>query len=224
MKRFQLGLEPSPLVARAQMSALVELLNPLPHLRRPSHFAPIRAELLRLVEMWNESGPNLYKLLARNPELKERGFRGWATVIPTSTGRAHLEHLPGPPNTDRKHPEAVALGYFIRLITNPYWELLGGPCPRCENYFLKKTKKQKVYCSQRCGSTVTAAAAIRARRKREHQDKLARAQQYIDKWRESHTRTPWKPWVQRQTGFSLNWLTRAANKREIQAPDNRVTT
>ncbi len=199
------------------MESIVELLNPSRHPWLASVYVKSEPELRRLVDLWRESGPNLYKLFEENSEFRTRAMNGQVILSLTGSGRARFEWLPGSPNRHLMQPKEVALRHVMRLITNPQWELLGF-CKRCKNYYLKRSKRQKTYCSQTCGSRTTAAAAVRAKRQTEREKKLVRAQECIDQWNELRPRTPWKPWVRSKTGYTLNWLTRAVNKGQLHPP------
>ena len=76
--------------------------------------------------------------------------------------------------------EEHALSEFMQLITNPLWWKLGGPCERCDDYYLKKRKGQKRFCSQRCGSATTATAATQKSRAQRQKNKIQLAQKAMD--------------------------------------------
>jgi len=216
--KLRLGLEPDPLTSKANMEAVVELLTPSRHTGLAKVYLESGPELRRLVDLWRKSGPNLYKLFDENREFRTRAMNGRVILGLTGTGRAYLEWFPGAPSSDLMQPKEIALRHFMRLITNPEWELLGF-CPRCNNYYLKRTKRQQIYCSQICGSRTTATIAVRANRQKERTEKLARAEKYIHQWNELRPRELWKPWVRRKTGYTLNWLTRAVNKGMLRPPE-----
>jgi hypothetical protein len=177
-------------------------------------------ELRRLVRLWIESGPDLIEMFREEPELELRIRHGRTTFYPMHDGRGHLDWSPkviGPAQPSFKND---ALEDFMILITNPLWELLGGPCSRCGDYYLKKTKRQKVYCSRVCSSKTTAVSTMRQRRQQEHADKIRRAQEAIDDWSKARRRQTWKRWVANRTGCSLNWITRAANNRSLRVPED----
>jgi hypothetical protein len=89
------------------------------------------------------------------------------------------------------------------------------------DYFLKKVKRQKIYCSRSCGSEMTAIAAVRRRRQREYADKLRRAQKAISDWSKCNSRLGWKDWVSNETGYTVKWITRATNNKHLQPPSDR---
>jgi len=145
---------------------------------------PYRQKIRRLVELWTtsgSSGPNLKELFRRKPELEKKMTFGTTILWPTESGRGYIEWDPGP------HPVKGALSWeehahieFAFLITNPMWWKLAGPCDRCGDYYLKKRKGHKRFCSQRCGSATTATAATRKSRERRQKLKILLAQKVID--------------------------------------------
>jgi hypothetical protein len=181
-------------------------------------FTEMHLELKRLVTVWVQSGPNLRKMFDEDPELKRRTMHGRTLLIPTRTGRGHLSWLPDPPGLDPYSQKDQALMHFMDLIANPEWELLGGPCARCGKYYLKKTKRQKAYCSRTCGAAATAIPATKKRRELEHAAKISRAQRSIAKWSESKRSMKWKEWVSNKTKYTVKWLTRAANNGQLKPP------
>jgi hypothetical protein len=169
--------------------------------------------------MWRESGPNLEKMLAGDPYLAMR-IRGWKTLfVPTRSGNAKLLWSPDLGERSPAPFKDLALSYFMKLLINPYWDMLGGPCYRCDNYYIKNTKRQKVYCSRGCATAATAIPATRKRRNAEHVKKLNKAEQAINLWALRRRRKDWKEWVHDQTGLTVKWLTRAANLGDLIPPD-----
>jgi hypothetical protein len=90
-----------------------------------------------LVGEWKASGPNLKALFSQNPRLAELSGRGAVTLWPSGTGRGYLEWTPALRDGDSS-PENEALREFFKLIANPNWQMLAGPCKRCDDYFLKE--------------------------------------------------------------------------------------
>ena len=112
---------------------------------------------------------------------------------------------------------------FTKLITNPFWAKLCGPCPQCEDYFLRKTDRKRVYCSQRCSSRHTAISATAERRLQTSQEKILKAQHEIDEWKKARPKSNWKIWVAARTSRSrisltVHWLSRAVNAGLICPP------
>lgn len=233
------GYEPSPNSAWQLIHDLVGELNGpeirvIPNIRplqNPEKGRKVRLqptetqqELRKLVEDWNESGPNLRKLFAGNPELSKWKMTGMMRLWPTSEARGYLEWLEAPYDGSWS-PREQALHLFMGLISNPLWQLLGGPCHRCGEYFVKKTRRQKaVYCSRSCGAAATAVVSVRAERKRMREEKVAVAQREIDKLSPGNLGSDWKREVGKGTGFSLKWITRSINNGSLRPPTNSRLT
>ncbi len=177
-----------------------------------------------LVEAWKESGPNLNKLLRDDPALEARVREGGMRLVATDTGKGHLIWLPIAEGVSASSCEDHALAYFKNLVVNPEWEKLGGPCPRCEQYYVKKTSRQKTYCSRRCGANMTATASTRRRRQAKRVQKLLRAQEFANEWATVHTQKSWKEWISAQTKMEITvkWLTRAVNKGDLTSPAKNI--
>jgi hypothetical protein len=224
------GYEPNPGLARAQIKSLVSGLNSTritsALAARPNQERPIRLpiskkqrELRRLVEAWQVSGPNLQKLFSRYPELERRTKFGETIFLATKSGRGYLEWAPNPVGEMRSSARREVLQDFMTLIANPRWELLGGPCARCGDYFVKHTKRQKVYCSRNCSSAGTAVPAMKRMRQVEQSRKTRSAQQCIVEWGKAKRRLGWKEWVSIETGFTIRWITRAVNRGDLRPPN-----
>jgi hypothetical protein len=175
--------------------------------------------LCRPVDPCRASDPNLQTLFAQNPKLKLRTKHGVTLFYPTQAGRGHLDWVPNPAGVSRHSAEREVLEDFMTLISNPRWELLGGPCARCGDYFLKHTKRQKVYCSRICSSAATAIPAMKRKRQEEQARKIRFAQECIAEWGTTKRRLGWKEWVSNETGFTVRWIARAINNRILQPPD-----
>jgi hypothetical protein len=170
-----------------------------------------------------DSGPDLIKMFEKEPDLEPRIRYGRTLFYPTHDGRGHLDWLPKFASTSRPSYRNEALQDFMVLITNPLWELLGGPCQRCGDYYLKKTKRQKAYCSRSCSSAATAVPAVTRQRQQEHAEKIRRAQAAIEKWSKAKRTLGWKDWVINHTGYKLQWITRAVNNGRLRPPDGAVS-
>jgi len=176
------------------------------------------SELRKLVETWRKSGPNLDKMLRDDKVLAARVRYGRSLLAPTNTGKGHLLWLPTPRGINAHSWKGVALTHFMDLIVNPEWHKLGGPCHRCRKYYVKKTSRQKAYCSRRCSSTMTAVATTRTRREKERARKLHLALESANRWAALRTRQSWKDWVSARTKITVKWLTRAVNRGDLRAP------
>lgn len=104
------------------------------------------------------------------------------------------------------------------LITNPRWTLLGGPCKRCDSYFLENINRRKIYCSRSCGAKQTAHEAVKRRRQEEHSRKLHFAAEAVREWGEKKRRMTWQQWVSSRADVTDRWISRAVNRRELSTP------
>ena len=228
-----MGYEPDPHLASRQMQDLVAALNQTrtrssrvdaPHVRYSTRLAlsEMQLELRRLIQLWQASGPNLQKMFRKDPTLREQTMHGQTVFYAARNGRGYLDWSPTTPGPDATTrlltPQEDALREFMMLITNPNWETLGGPCRRCRDYFVKKTRRERVYCSKNCGSLTTAVSSVIKHRQAKKLEQVARARQSIEKWVRSSKRKDWKKWVAMDTGLTAKWLTRAVNEGHIRVP------
>jgi hypothetical protein len=186
-------------------------------------------ELLRLVEAWRASGPNVRKLLHREPELSRRILNGTTVLQVTNAPMAQLAWFPFKvkiPHTKSEaqkpplSPEDEARYRFTYLLVNPEWERFAGPCDRCGRFYVKKTLRHQYYCSRSCSSAATAIAATASKREQERNDKLGRAQDAIHAWERSSSTQDWRKLDLKKTGFTPNWLTRVVNNGSVVVPDS----
>ncbi len=185
------GYEPDPTLAKQQMVDLVKALNRTritthevnrPDERRQIRLKPsdMQIELDRLIKLWMKSGPNLRKMFRKYPELAQRAKTGSTVFYDLPSGRGYLDWIPIVNEKAALSPEDQALSLFMTLITNPQWKMFGGPCRRCNDFFLKKTQRRRVYCSRTCGSRITAGQAVNRHRQQEHAKRLQLAQNAIE--------------------------------------------
>jgi len=205
----------SVLVSEPSTQDLEKICSVLNTPRRPEC-----SELRRLVKRWGDSGPNLKKMLYADEELWGDVQESWASVyLPTRTGRAHIALFPQHPTRGADPVLSEARLLFAALTLNPYCNRLGGPCARCGSYYVKKTIRQKVYCSQKCGCAATALRAVRDKRAEEYDQKLSLVEKAIARWAAGSRKQDWKRWVSQRTEISLNWLSRAINKGKAIPPE-----
>jgi hypothetical protein len=217
--------------SKADLERICELLNSA---ERPE----LREHLREPVKAWQESGPNLEKMMwGSHKHIRDCLWTlcSGAAWMPTTEGRAmlfphpdysRLEGLIGRERVNKQkpdgewmlNPEVEAWKEFGYFTLNPHCEELAGPCMRCGNYYVKKRASQKVYCSRRCGNAATAVARTSERLANERKDKLERAQAAIEKWIRTKTQQGWKHWVANKTGIDLRFLTRAVNERNLIPP------
>jgi len=180
-------------------------------------------KLRSLVSRWMASGPNLKKMLDDDPKLMRLVSPGKTQFYPGKKGRGYLYWNPSPPEEGLKSWEIEAIEAFTKLITNPLWAKLCGPCPQCEDYFLRKTDRKRVYCSQRCSSRHTAISATAERRLQTSKEKILKAQHEIEQWKKAKSKADWKVWISARTARSrisltVHWLSRAVNSGLITPP------
>lgn len=211
------GYEPDAQLAKWQMRDMLIALNgPSVSNRNKFGKGPFpptdrEKELRRLVDRWMKSGPNLKKMLKGERELVAQAQLVRTSVHFSSSARGHVECFLPLGESERLSPRQEASRDFLMFVTNPLCESLGGPCPRCESYYLKRTKRQKVYCKRSCSSGRTALSATRRRREREQAEKIRRAQDALEQL-DGRKRIHWKKWVSIETGYHVRWISRAANK------------
>jgi hypothetical protein len=231
-------------LGKEHLERFCELLNSTEHPELKDH-------LRQLVEVWQDSGPNLKKMMSGPVEmmsetvshtfssayeiLKSLFTTSWA---PTRWGRANLyvvtndtelERLFGGERIYRNMPDGtrtlipaveswVEFGFFT---LNPYCEEVAGPCARCRNYYVKKRKSQKVYCSRLCGNTAAALVRTAEARKVEHKQKMIRAKALIRKWNTLKSRSGlvWKVWLrEHEPSITDKFVTRWVNMGELPEP------
>jgi hypothetical protein len=186
-------------------------------------FLQNRTRLRQLIKAWYDSGPNLEKMLQQDRELAHRVQRDWKVfLVPTKSGGAFLAFSPSAYESGLHRGEAIALHIFMNFLIHPQWERLGGPCARCDLYYIKKTRRQKVYCSKRCGRVSTAAAATRKALDHQKMEKLECAEGAIRLWEKGARQQPWKEFVSKRCGITPRFLTRAVNDRRLSEPDEKM--
>jgi hypothetical protein len=139
-------------------------------------------------------------------------------LVPTAQGSAAIWWN----NIPDMDPRGEALRWFVDFLLNPEYAKLAGPCARCGNYYIRRSARNKCYCSRSCGTKATATAATKKARQAEHESKLERARDAIRKYKTSATRTDWKVWVSLKAGITQRFLTRAVNHEELQEPIRRA--
>jgi len=162
---------------------------------------------------WCETNPRLFQNL-------RLGVFSWHFQIdplgPAPIRKSILPHIGwAAKNADL----AIACWQFADFLENPLREQLG-KCYRCRRYFLNKSKRRnKVYCSQRCGHTTTAIKSTRKRRRQQREQTLKRVRTEL---RNLVPDTPkasqWKRYLARRAGVTNKWITRAVNKGELRLP------
>jgi len=181
--------------------------------------------LRKLVKAWQLSGPDVTKFSFNHREMWADVARQFQTgmelnplLLVGAPGGGAAFFMNSRPQPD---PYKEALRLFIELLLNPECGRLAGPCGRCGNYYVRRSAKNKLYCSRSCGTRATALAATKKKREEEHGDKLRRAAEAAQEWTTARTRLDWKQWVSRsckEPPITPKFLTRAVNKGELQSP------
>lgn len=179
-----------------------------------------RAKLLELVQAWQKSGPNLFKMkMPAGCTMNLLDMVGNCRVyaVPTRGPRLFSAINYSPPSWtawDR------AAAQFLRLISDPHCDRFGGPCahPHCGKYFIRAGAKPKRYCSSECASDAGAREATKRTREEAHADKIKRAQEAIDRWNPRRSKI-WQEFVIKNCpDTSKKFLTRAVNNEELRPP------
>jgi hypothetical protein len=212
----------SVIVAADALNGLEALVAELNH-SEGKKLSPSALEFRGIVKQWQDSGPNLWRLFGANPGLwaeTQQSFR--PSLIPTKNGNANMRLLDnaGAPGVMASLGQIgirfFAVVWFNALTLNPLWRKLGGPCDRCEKYYIKKRRDQKVYCGRKCGRLISAEKSTRKRLDDERTKKVGRAQALIREWDTLRVRPKmdWKQWVHRRDkNITTKWLTTAINDK-----------
>lgn len=91
------------------------------------------------------------------------------------------------PYSSKRAPD-IAERLLAEWLTLPagYQKKLGGPCPKCERWFVSFRKEGQQYCSSECGRNKSASSYLTKLR----QIKLKHAEATIEQWRKKH-QTDW---------------------------------
>jgi hypothetical protein len=162
-------------------------------------------KLRALAESWEESGRDLNQLFERYPALRIQVERGRTKLLVDRSGRGHLDWEPLLSQSPTPAEEAIAS--FAKLVGNPFVNALAFPCKKCHKYFLKNSKRERVYCSRACGSKTTATESVKKSRVAERERAIDRARRAIEVWKLRSRRLDCKSWVRQESGLTLHWLT-----------------
>lgn len=174
-------------------------------------------KLFRFEERLRDNRPNRYSVKRM---IIDAMTRTRLSLYFQPTGETFAESVV---HTSTANEKAVMASWlFVDLLTNPFRDLLCGPCKNCKQYFLNRSgHKDAVYCRSGCRE----ASKKRTRRQKEHADRVARARAAMDKLAKPTDdyglpkyRGDWKQEVARQTSLTTKWLTRAINNRELHIP------
>jgi hypothetical protein len=210
------------LVMADAMDGLVALVAELNRTTKHGEWAASAVELRGIVKQWQDSGPNMWKLIGANPGLWVETVEAFRpSLIPTKSGNMNMRLLDnaGAPGVmvslGERGIRFYAVVWFNMLTLNPLWKKLGGPCARCDKYFVKSRLELDKYCPKsRCSSIASADKANRNKLEHEQKEKLARAEKLIEKWDalKHRPKMSWKRWVSdADQTITPKWLTRAIN-------------
>jgi hypothetical protein len=190
---------------------------------KESDYLPVQMELYRLIDAWKASGPNVAKLLKAEEEFAAASSQIETVMVATTGPRARIVST-GPQNIDLSHPHLIAWGIFTLFLLNPWNEQLGGPCAHCGQYFVKTKRTKGRYCSSKCYNRVSSRLTNEKRRNEAKERQVAEVIRFQQKWcRLSSTsrtklRSTWREWVQRESGISKHFITRALREGLISDP------
>jgi hypothetical protein len=176
-----------------------------------------------LVQAWRQSGPDLVKFSLNQRKMWADIARYW--IVGRRLNPLQLVGAPGGGaaifmnSRPERDPYEEALRLFIELLLNPDCDKLAGPCCRCDNYYIRRSVRNKVYCSRSCGTRATALSATKRRRDEERSHKLYEAARLSQRWISSRTKLDWKQWVSHNNPeISPKFLTRAVNSGDLAIP------
>jgi hypothetical protein len=176
--------------------------------------------LQRYVDSWIDSGLEVGRWQRNNPDLLEKINRqlGKLRLHLGIQGSGKAKLFIDKPYLPKGHSDLDAAQRFASLVTGPLAGKIG-KCKRCQQYFAAfKGSKNKVFCSRKCATGLTALKSTRERRKRERQEKIAKCQQALMEYRKKKPRKGWKEFVSKEAGVTIKWLTRAVNQHVIIPP------
>jgi hypothetical protein len=178
-------------------------------------------ELRMLVDEWLSVDGNWEQFVEKMLKAKQPFPSKGEFDIPSNAQHPIL--IPKPPlGSTHAH------GVFLQLVLHPHSEMLCRPCQSCGQYFLKRTKHHKAYCSRKCVGAANAIPATKRRREANHAALLRWAKEAIAEWRLKKRRKDWKTWVveylrnkQKNLVITEKSLSRWVNKGELIAPKEK---
>jgi hypothetical protein len=195
--------------------------------------SPRAAELRRLLSIWNDSA-SLADMMAAEKDIDWENISIYLDTVPT--GKRIGLQLPFSylsqkeswyREVDPKQSEGLQVDHarqiFYYFLLGPEPWRLGGPCPKCGKYYVRRTRQQSVYCSHRCASQATAIRRTVELRQQMKEQKLAAAKEGIAKYEELVTRRRarhgWKEFVAAHyPEITSKFLTRAVNQGKLHPP------
>jgi hypothetical protein len=185
------------------------------------HAERVRSFLLLWAEEWVAVSQNTRELREKRPEIKRSldSFLREHTLMPlwSSSGPS----LPVFPTKINISPQEEAARLFFKLLTHPECGRLA-KCDRCGRLYLKPTRRvNKRFCSRQCGN---AATSQRPSRIAEENDRLDKVEEALRRFPRSTLGRSgdWKRRLQRETGFTLHWITRREREGVIKGRQHEV--
>lgn len=208
-------------------STLLNLIEPLQALRDTVDWlnqgsGEVHANVLGMVNSWMSADKHFIEMKGYSTDAlrmrMDKSFKA-RLYFPPDGSRARL--VLGLHRHERMLVnDNEALFRFAQLILNDRCDLMGGPCDRCNKFFVKNSMKQKRYCSRTCSRDATAALATKERSEDGRKNKLQAVSRAIQQWRSRRgSSTDWIEWViGKHPEISKNWITRRLNDGSLQAP------
>ena len=211
---------------------VAEILNNRPEYLSLEH----HKRLLKLVDLWELSGRNWQNrkfwkenqvdLNALFQELNS-AVRVWIVPSPFRD-RHHGRLFLNADSTSYGSTPETGLGWLVMLWTHENQELWGGRCQRCQKFYVKNSQRQKVYCSQRCGSADTGSGEKKRQQRAETRARrIEQANRLVSEWESMRKSSQWnytgnwKAFIadkMQGEGVTASWVTRYVNKGEIRRP------
>ncbi len=165
----------------------------------------------RLLQATRNSRSTVQKLL---PNQTVPGCVDLRTILgPTNTGFAFLGSMNAGRDAAIREAYKIAEQHLLKLCFNSHDDKRGRPCGHCGQYWVKKNKRQTVYCSKLCGSKHTALASNRKRRQNDRASLVEIAKASAAEWATTTRNGDWKEWVVCcHPEISKKFLTQACEK------------
>jgi hypothetical protein len=221
-------IPPAPSLVAGDLDAIkgfCEALNiddcsiPVPTARRlvilDGRIRPVKQELRRLVQMWFAVDCNLMELLKAEPEMAKASRELHGHLVPSPDGRTFLLAIPELRNIPPENSREDAIALFLLFLMNPFKARLCRACKECDQYFVGKTSRHRVYCSRKCAGRRTSREKNRALADAARSKKIERAQRKLRKWNSGNRKEDWISYVRRNADVSKNLLTRAIRTGEL---------
>lgn len=161
-----------------------------------------RAELKVVVDMWLAAGGDHRSwaesmLRAKLPVQQYRDYKS------TTSADGVQQIFP--------MAEGAAKGLMVHFLHHPESWRLGGPCPRCGKYYLRKKRNPQDYCSKECRMVKTVTEPALEAREKIRKRKLELLEEGKAERQRTKTREPWDVYAVRYA--DAIWRRESASKR-----------